>query len=967
MADFDPKAFLAEDTSFDPKAFLGKKEDKPIQQLSDKEIVEKMKFWKPENRAALMKEAERLGPVKSDLLAAPMRFALSVAKLPAGAAKLAGYDKPAEIIKQADLAAKEFSGPEEGFLGSRGPISTAASLGGDIYGAAGILKGIGAAAKPVAAAAPATAPIISAVSKSPVSQSVLGGAALGALGSETNAPLDVLQSTAIGAGAGGIGHGIVAGAGRVLSPKLERLKEIKAKGFNVPEFIKESSVGQFFGGVPQKVEDFMTNIPFSGAIANVERGAKSAAEQGKNLKSQIDVQRNLASKGLGEANTAATVQKAELLKQQQLDLDERLKQHVATLNANVDKKYADFSNNMINRSLEPIGEKLPPGVRGTDAVKYAQDVRDAAYEKAVPLIGDVTIGKEQVNALKQIAKDYKRALGGKDGDYYKNFVGDIDDLLARVGPSRVIEANEWHNVFKDLGEKAFKNKGFGVKGTQAEYGDALTKLKSSWMDIIENTPGAEAIKQANKTHSMLQVPETAAGYLKTYTEKGGEFDPKDFLRALKAEASRKKFSAGEARLQDEALSTFEQIAKDKANVKTQEEAFKKQLVGKKGEQKSAMKAENVTAAQNLANQRAYLEMIANRQQKPGISDLVEDIGYKPSDQYAQKRLGYTAAGLGGGYYLSRLLGITPEQQMLGAGALLGGTNVLNSRPVQSLIKQAAVAERPEIVKQAGQGLQNIAVPSSLVGTKAVVDERALEKERRKGGALPVPMAEGGLVQHYFLGGSVAPVGGIMASLAQQLSQPLSQPTQSSGVVSNVMGAAMDNYNQSLNQPTQSSGVIGGPIGAAGQPTNPTNDVGADRTLNTMNPTSPGPGNPVTTPNVSDGDYMMTTNVGAGNPMVQNNPVTNTNIGVGNPMTQNNVMPKIRQFSPQRTPFVPRRTQNGGMPTYMQNNQAYEAQRQSRNPFVAFPAVNKVLPQGRVTPRRGIPVARMAEGGPVKKK
>jgi hypothetical protein len=221
-------------------------------------------------------------------------------------------------------------------------------------------------------------------------------------------------------------------------------------------------------------------------------------------------------------------------------------------------------------------------------------------------------------------------------------------------------------------------------------------------------------------------------------------------------------------------------------------------------------------------------------------------------------------------------------------------------------------------------------------------------------------ADGGPVQHYFLGGSVAPVGGIMASLAQQLAN--NQPAQSSGVVSNVMGAAMDNYNQSLNQPTQSSGVVGGPMEVTGQPTNPVNDVGADRTLNTMNPTSFGPGNPVATPNVGDGDYMMTTNVDAGNPMVQNNPVTNTNVGAGNPMAQNNVMPKIRQFSPQRTPFVPRRTQNGGMPTYMQNNQAYETQRQSRNPFVAFPAVNKVLPQGRVTPRRGIPVARMAEGG-----
>jgi hypothetical protein len=296
---------------------------------------------------------------------------------------------------------------------------------------------------------------------------------------------------------------------------------------------------------------------------------------------------------------------------------------------------------------------------------------------------------------------------------------------------------------------------------------------------------------------------------------------------------------------------------------------------------------------------------------------------------------------------------------------LNEVNLLNSKFIQDRIKQFAVAERPEIAKQIGQGLQDVATPSALVGTKAAMDAYDLEKERRKGKALPVPMAEGGLVQHYFLGGSVAPVGGIMASLAQQLSQPLSQPTQSSGVVSNVMGAAMDNYNQSLNQPTQSSGVIGGPIGAAVPPTNPTNDVGADRTLNTMNPTSPGPGNPVTTPNV--GDSMMTTNVGAGNPMMQNNPMTTTNVGAGNPMAQNNVMPKIRQFSPQRKPFVPRRTQNGGMPTYMQNNQAYEAQRQSRGPFTTFPPVNQLLPQGRVTPRRGAPVARMAEGGPVKKK
>jgi hypothetical protein len=221
---------------------------------------------------------------------------------------------------------------------------------------------------------------------------------------------------------------------------------------------------------------------------------------------------------------------------------------------------------MINRSLEPIGIKLDAGVKGTDAIKFAQDKVDEVYKAAIPKIGDVRIGDEQQNVLKKIAEDNKRKLGGEGGEYYNKFAGDVDDIIARAGDSKLISANDWHNIFKDIGEKAFDNRGFNVKGTQVEYGKALTKLKSAWMDIIEGTPGADLIKQANSAHSLLQVPQTAAGYLKTYSEKGGEFDPKDFLRALKAEASRKKFSAGEARLQDEALSVFQQIAKDKGSV-----------------------------------------------------------------------------------------------------------------------------------------------------------------------------------------------------------------------------------------------------------------------------------------------------------------------------------------------------------------------------------------------------------------
>ena len=256
-------------------------------------------------------------------------------------------------------------------------------------------------------------------------------------------------------------------------------------------------------------------------------------------------------------------------------------------------------------------------------------------------------------------------------------------------------------------------------------------------------------------------------------------------------------------------------------------------------------------------------------------------------------------------------------------------------------------------------------------------------------------ASGGPVQHFFGGGGVisslskilqqqqqnyGTLGGPIGAAASDgvvslLPQVLQQQQQNYGTVGGPIGAA----DQSANPPAQNYGTVGGPIGAAGQPTNPVNDVGADKTLNTMNPTSPSPGNPVTTPNVGGDNFMTTTNVGGGNPMQPTNvgggnsmqptnvgggnSMTTTNVGGGNPMAQNNVMPKIRQFMPQRQPQLsPRRTQGGGMPAYMQNNQAYEAQRQSKNPFVAFPAVNQVLPQGRVIPRRGPPVAKLAEGG-----
>jgi hypothetical protein len=238
----------------------------------------------------------------------------------------------------------------------------------------------------------------------------------------------------------------------------------------------------------------------------------------------------------------------------------------------------------------------------------------------------------------------------------------------------------------------------------------------------------------------------------------------------------------------------------------------------------------------------------------------------------------------------------------------------------------------------GSGAALIPTPATRVvgtalGTLGGLGTMALDEYRKR---KEPKMADGGPVQHYFGGGTVSLAG------IQNLSTPIQTTTMMAAPnMALDMAATPSMAPDTTVAPSMTSGMAVAPTIA------PTAfSENADLT------------NRMTATNFDAGNPMMATNVGAGNPMMQDNPMTTTNVGVGNP----NVMPKIRQFSPQRTPFIPRRTQNSGMPAYMQNNQAYEAQRQSRGPFTTFPPVNQLLPQGRVTPRRGIPVARMAEGG-----
>ena len=577
-------------------------------------------------------------------------------------------------------------------------------------------------------------------------QAVGGGAILGALGS-SGTPLDVIQEGGIGAGVGALAHGVLKGAGAIADPALEQLKKIKAAGLDPKEFLKNSSMGQALGGYAQKFENAINALPFSGVAPKIEQGVKGLQGQIAGKQAEIKGTTQEAVTGMKSAFDTAKQKAAQKLEADNAARELRLEGNVAKMGESIDTKHGGFSERMINEALKPAGQVLPPGVKGTAAIKFAQDVEDDLYKKAIPKIGDVRIGDDEVNALNNVLALNKNRLGGENSEWYTRLSNEIQDIVSKAGDARLLTGQQWHNIFKDLGAEAQKHKGPLIGGTEREFGQSLTQLKNEWMKLVEGTGGADIIKQANQVHSTLQVPQAAAGYLNTYIEKGGAFDPKDFLRALKAESSGKKFSAGEAKLQDDALAAYEAMAKDKAALKLKAEDFKAQLADLKKREKAAMGQGNKEQAANLAKQRAYVQSQAEQQSK-GLTQLGKEVAPEPFASYGAKRMGYDVAGAGlltgGGGLLSHLFNVSPGLQAMISGGTLSATNALYSKPVQDFIKSVAVKDRPEIIKQLGKELREYSPAGAMVAADEYQNlrqqgqpEYTFEEPTQTGGA-PVP-------------------------------------------------------------------------------------------------------------------------------------------------------------------------------------------------------------------------------------
>ena len=750
MSDFDPKAFLAqgEPESFDPKAFLAqgvKKPDKFTPDIDTQYSSEGIPLVTPATQAEPTGLGKTLANIGTDVVSAPIRAAASIAKPLAGIAEYTGYGEPSKALLSMDKGIKE----------QTGPISTLSSFAGDI-------AGLGAAAKiatPVLKGATSLAPQLANVPAwlKPILYSGAAGAIepTGKAAGEKGFNEQKLGQIGLAAALGPVAQKIGQSVAGVMSPQLQRLKDLASQGINVDEFMKKSTLGQTLGGGAQSIENALQVVPFG----NVKKLVQTGQENLENLASKRassfeDLLSKSKTQGAEAIKTELDTVKKQLETQHLISTD-KLNSYIDTMKNQLTTKHEDFSVPILNKVLANIDQKLKPGLTGNDAVNYVATQVGKSFDDALEKIGTVPIAPHHLQELNSVLTKAEKDFGLADPAKFAQLKSDINTkMLGNFMDADSIPAKQWHDVYKEIGETAFNTR-TGSSFDQ-KYGQALRDAQKVWTKMAMEVDKTGAIKKANTAYSELQIPQRAAADLTTVKTTEGAFTPEKLLGAAKVEAGIPKFGRGVAPYQQEAQAALKMMNAERDDLAKQISALQGKSGAAQKKRLEELTAKKDELTQQLANKQEKINKFIVKKNEE-TKNLVQDFKEKIQPGAYSKIV--TGAGLAGPLIPAMYRGLTQQE-----GAIIPNvvSNLANLGPgyyaalalptaltrlgygntaAQTALKNLAT-KRPEIMKQAGEDLRNQIGLSMLGGTEAIQSIPAGIQEKLKG----IGQKEGGLVQ-----------------------------------------------------------------------------------------------------------------------------------------------------------------------------------------------------------------------------
>lgn len=140
----------------------------------------------------------------------------------------------------------------------------------------------------------------------------------------------------------------------------------------------------------------------------------------------------------------------------------------------------------INRSLTPIGQTLPAGLVGQDAIKSAGDTLSANYNSLLPQM-NVTLDQPFGQALSDAGQRVDARLPDEMGDQFKGTVADVFKKLNSTGPTQPSQYGgvAAHEAASDLGAMSRKYSGLG--GNDSELGNAYGSVDQAFRDAARRS------------------------------------------------------------------------------------------------------------------------------------------------------------------------------------------------------------------------------------------------------------------------------------------------------------------------------------------------------------------------------------------------------------------------------------------------------------------------------------------------
>lgn len=209
----------------------------------------------------------------------------------------------------------------------------------------------------------------------------------------------------------------------------------------------------------------------------------------------------------------------------------------------------DVNRVAINRALTPIGEKLPDGVAGREAIQFVSEKLDDAYGNLLPkmtVLQDEPF-KANISDLKNLVQS--GAIDPKAVNFFNNWID--NNVVNKFQGQGAVTGQTLKQVQSDLRE-TISRLAASTDADQRLIGDALKEAQDQVRQLVtrSNPQFASELKAIDKGYANFKRVERASAGLGA---EEGIFSPAQLQNAVKAMDRSKdkgKFAKGDALMQD---------------------------------------------------------------------------------------------------------------------------------------------------------------------------------------------------------------------------------------------------------------------------------------------------------------------------------------------------------------------------------------------------------------------------------